>query len=138
MNEHFSGHEDSECTRAINKHGREKFVCVMLLAGIDEPEDRDSAEVQVIKHLAGQEDYNIQAGGRGTHMINPARVVVITILDTGAEIHFRSLRKAARGMGVMADAISRLANNAYKRAKKRKCKGGKYMNKYFTARFAIG
>jgi len=82
--------------------------------------------------------YNMQPGGRGSHagdMIpNPNRAVVITILDTGAELHFPSARKAAKEMCTSPQTIGRLVN---KEIKKRKCKGGKYLNKFFTARFAI-
>lgn len=77
------------------------------------------------------------SGGRGVHSGDPKRAIVITILDTDAELHFQSMRKAAKVMGVTSSIISRLANNAYKRTNTRKCNGGKYLNKILTASFAV-
>jgi len=43
MNEHLSGNGGSEClTSAINKYGRDNFVSVILLAGIEQQEELDS------------------------------------------------------------------------------------------------
>ena len=55
---------------AIKKHGREIFVSVFLLAGIEQQEELDSAEIAVIQYLDclswNGRGYNKQhGGGRG-------------------------------------------------------------------------
>lgn len=60
------------------------------------------------------------------------RAVVVKILDTGVEIHFLSATKAAESMGISIAVIGNLANG---RAKKSKCKCGKYANAFFNARW---
>ena len=49
---------------AIKKHGREIFVSVFLLAGIEQQEELDSAEIAVINYLdcLAPGGYNIQYG----------------------------------------------------------------------------
>jgi group I intron endonuclease len=59
------------------------------------------------------------------------RAVVVT-LETGEEFGFESCQAAAKEMCTDICNISRLAR---KKIKKSKCKGGKYKNAYFTARY---
>ena len=56
-------------TNAIAKYGRENFMTVVLLAGIQQQEERDLVEIVTIKTLdclaPGGRGYNIHPGGRG-------------------------------------------------------------------------
>ena len=103
-------------TSAMNKHGREKFVSVILLTGINEKE-LDSVEIALIETLVtlpGKTGYNIKHGsliGRDGIMRYNYRAVVITILDTGSELYFNNFLEAANGMGVSEATIVLLANN---------------------------
>ena len=70
MKEHFrEGGKPSYIKNAIAKHGRESFVAVILLTGIEQQEDLDSTEIVTIKHLdclaPGKKGYNLHPGGRG-------------------------------------------------------------------------
>ena len=117
MRVHFSGRGSSNLTSAMNKYGREKFVSVILLAGIKEQKKLDSAEIALIGTLItlpGKTGYNIQHGGiigRDGIMRYNCRAVVIMILDTGSELYFNSFLEAANGMGVSEATIVLLANN---------------------------
>ena len=55
--------------KAIYKHGREKFVSVILLAGTEKQKDLDLTEIGLIKYLdclaPENRGYNLHAGGRG-------------------------------------------------------------------------
>jgi group I intron endonuclease len=70
MGSHFkkSG-QKSYIKCAIKKHGREKFVSVILLAGIEKQEELDLTEIGLIKYLdcmaSENRGYNLHAGGRG-------------------------------------------------------------------------
>jgi hypothetical protein len=68
----------------------------------------------------------------------------LPFVDTGLELYFDNFLEAANGMGVNYWTIVFLANNnsGYKKWKKGtvrrwKCKCDKYLNKFFTARFAL-
>ena len=154
MRAHFSGQSSNpNLTSAMNKYGREKFVSVILLAGIKEKKDLDLAEtalIEILVTLPGKTGYNIHHGTTiGPHGVvrYSYRAVVITILDTGSELYFNTYLEAANGMGVNPMFILLLANNnelykKWKNGQRRpalrwKCKGGKYLNKIFTARFAL-
>jgi len=155
MRGHFSGRggSNSNLTSAMNKHGRENFVSVILLAGIKEQKELDSAEIALIETLItlpGKTGYNIQHGGiigRNGIMRYNCRAVVITILDTGSELYFDNFLEAANGMGVNDRTIVNLANNdktytKWKKGQRRPvrrwtCKCGKYLNIFFTARYLI-
>ena len=148
MRSHFSegGGSNSNLTSAMNEHGREKFVTVILLAGIKEKQELDSAEIALIETLitlSGKTGYNIQHVdiiGRDGIMRYSCKAVVITILDTGSELYFNNSLEAAKGMGVSDGIIVLLVNNnsPYKswnrsHVRRWKCKSGKY----FTARYAL-
>ena len=148
MRSHFSegGGSNSNLTSAMNEHGREKFVSVILLAGIKEKKELDSAEIALIETLitlSGKTGYNIQHVdiiGRDGIMRYSCKAVVITILDTGSELYFNNFLEAAKGMGVSDGIIVLLVNNnsPYKswnrsHVRRWKCKSGKY----FTARYAL-
>ena len=52
MRKHFGGRGGANKLRnAINEHGRENFVRVILLAGIEQQEQLTLAEVAVIEHI---------------------------------------------------------------------------------------
>jgi group I intron endonuclease len=68
MRGHLSGHGGAiYLTNAIKAHGRENFVSVILLAGIEEQKELDLTEIAVIKHLEslGPGGYNLHIGGKG-------------------------------------------------------------------------
>jgi hypothetical protein len=70
MGSHFSkGGKKTYIKRAINKHGQEKFMSVILLAGIEKQEELDMTEIGVIKYIdclaPEKRGYNLHAGGRG-------------------------------------------------------------------------
>jgi len=117
---------------------------VILLAGIKQQKELDSAEIALIETLItlvpGKPGYNIRPGGikglAGDMIRHHYSAVVITIQVTGEELYFDSFDEAAKEMGLQSHEIGGLANKMCK-WKRRRCKGGKYFNKYFTARFAI-
>lgn len=68
IGDHLRGHGGAiYLTNAIIKHGREKFVSVILLAGIGQQEELDSTEIAVISHLNCLKPggFNLHPGGRG-------------------------------------------------------------------------
>jgi hypothetical protein len=133
MSKHFDGRGHANKLRsAINEHGRENFVCVILLAGIKK-EQLTLAEVAVIKHIdcfaPVSRDYNMNAGGGGP----PPQAVVITIYNPLTEITYLSSKEAAKAMCSTIPIISKLVNS--KILMHTTCKGGAYANAFFTARF---
>ena len=59
MRNHLRGAGNAPLLRdAIKKHGREKFVCVKLLAGINPGKELDSIEGMVIMRLACERGYS--------------------------------------------------------------------------------
>ena len=74
MRQHFGGNGGSQClTSAINEHGRENFVSVILLAGIEQQKELDSTEMAVIRNLdcVGPGGYNLLVSGRGIPNLLP-------------------------------------------------------------------
>ena len=57
---------------------------------------------------------------------------MIKILNTGTEFTYDSVNEAAKEMGVGRHTIKDLAN---KKREKSKCKGAKYFNLFFMAKF---
>jgi len=156
MSIHFSqgkGGYKTYIKRAINKHGQEKFMSVILLAGIEKQKELDLTEIGVIKYLdclaPENRGYNIHAGGRGGPQSAEHRkrisdgskgklcaslykAVVVTFLSTDVRTTYLSAKAAAKEMGVSKYTISNLTN---KRIKKSKSKCGDYAGQLFTARF---
>ena len=124
------------------------FVCVSLRASIVQQEELDWTEIAVIGYLdcltTGKRGYNIEAGGRGLSKWTKKNIsdsktgktrqkaVVIKILETEVEFTHTSINDAAKEMGVGRHTIKDLAN---KKRKQSKCKGAKYFNLFFTAKF---
>ena len=75
MGLHFSGRGRARyLAKAINFYGRNNFVCVILLAGIEQHEDLNFAEIAVIKSLdCLNRGYNIHPGGSGGPTSQEAR-----------------------------------------------------------------
>jgi len=68
--EHFSGRGGTRVLqRAIAKYGPQNFVGMILLAGIQDQTELNSAEIAAIAHLdcltTGERGYNLQLGGEG-------------------------------------------------------------------------
>jgi len=129
---HFSERSSSEClTSAMNHHGRHNFVSVILLAGIKQQKELDSAKIALretlITLVSGKPGYNIHPGGRsgipGDMIRHHYSAVVITIQVTGEELYFDSFDEAAKEMGSQFHEIGGLANKMCK-WKGRRCKGG--------------
>ena len=68
MRDHLAGRGGAlYLQNAINAHGRENFVSVILLAGIEKQEELDLTEIAVIKSLdcLAPGGYNLHVGGKG-------------------------------------------------------------------------
>lgn len=68
IGEHLRGHGGAiYLENAVKAHGREKFVSVILLAGIGDKKELDLTEIAVIKHLGSLRPggYNLHIGGKG-------------------------------------------------------------------------
>jgi hypothetical protein len=128
MRGHFRYEQDGKCLKnAIKKHGRENFLSVILLAGIERPEELDLIEIAVIKDLECMAwGYNLCSGGRRK------REVVITIFDPFLEITYLSVNEAAKAMSSVA-IIHKLVNSKF--SMHATCTRGEYANAFFTARF---